>query len=1204
MDRRRVMGAETRFLPGLGRARTFAIPNYEGHMNRVIEPCRLLLCVVVVLAGTACAWAQKSSVASRVVETVDDTRTVTLKGNVHPYARAAYDQGVVSDSQPMERMLLLLQRSPAQDLALRQLLDAQQTQGSGSFHNWLTPAQFGAEFGPSDADVQAVTDWLARQGFKVASVSQGKTVIEFSGNVGQVRNAFHTEMHKFVMNNELHYANVSDPEIPEALAPVVSGVVALHNFPKHNYVKKNGQYRRNKGSNQLQPLFTYGNPAQYAIGPGDFNTIYNVPPGATGANQSIAIISQSNINTNDVVAFRAMFGIPAFSSVCTSNLPPTCQFSVIVNGVDPGIVGPDSADDEEEEADLDTEWAGGIAPAANIYLVVSQSTISNPSQISMGADLSALYAVDNNIAPIISDSYGTCEPLLLTAGNQFYNSLWAQAAAQGITVAVAAGDSGSAGCDPSTDPNAATEGVAVNGVSSTPYNVSVGGTDFDPSSKANPAYWNTTSDTLSSALKYIPETTWDNSACALAYPAPCISVDTTGYGADISAGSGGPSNCITTSVSNGNITCNKSNGLYGYAKPSFQTGLTPADSVRDIPDVSFFASNGGPISGGTGVSYVICQSDTNPQDAATPADATCNLTTPYEDFSLVGGTSVATPVFAAVMALVNQASGQRQGNGNANYVLYNLAANDANYTTSLCQSSVGQTPAATCVFNDVTKGNNSVACDAGTSNCSNSSTSGGYGVIICTTATGPACPTVDNGNPAFVSGSKYDLATGLGSINVANLLSKWTSAVRTPTVTTVSGLSGGSSSSASFSAGVTVTPSSATGNVSIIALDGSGNVLGTIGTNSGGTPFGLAGGTAQVTGLLPVGTVSVEATYGGNVTYAVSTSAPVSLPKAVAGAGYTAQTTVYFVNGSSQTSTSAQNFTYGTPYSLAIVISRSDGTSCAFGYPNTKPNNPSIPCPTGSITLLDNGAALPDFLNNGTPTNVTRLNSLGIAEDQVINLFATIGGTTPAVHNITVTYSGDSNYAAGPVSNTLKITIKQAATTTQVAAPSSISPGASVVLQAAVSPTIAGNGDAPCGSPNTGTVTFTSNGTALSGTVTYVATPGETSPNGAFCTASLTTTISALYPPPAGGPGAPWMPILAAAFSMLLFALGLRWIPETRRRAYTFAGLLVIALLVGVIAGCGGGSSSGGGSTRTITATYSGDANYTTSTGSTTIQVQ
>jgi subtilase family serine protease len=1174
-------------------------------MNRVMQPWRVLLCVVMVLAGTACAWAQKSAVASRVVEAVNDTRTVILKGNVHPYARATYDQGVVADSQPMERMLLLLQRSAAQDLALRQLIDAQQTNGSGSFHNWLTPAQFGAQFGPSDADIQAVTDWLARQGFKVASVSQGKTVIEFSGNAGQVRNAFHTEMHKFVVNGELHYANVSDPAIPEALAPVVSGVVALHNFPKHNYVQKNGQYRRNKGSNQLQPLFTYGNPAQYAIGPGDFNTIYNVPSTATGANQSIAIVAQTNINTNDVVAFRSMFGLPAYSSVCTSNLPPTCQLSVIVNGVDPGIQGPDSATDDEEEADLDTEWSGAIAPAANIYLVVSQSTLSNRSQISMGVDLSALYAVDNNIAPIISDSYGMCEPLLLTAGNMFYNSLWAQAAAQGITVAVAAGDSGSAGCDPSDQPDyfAAAEGVAVNGLSSTPYNVSVGGTDFDPSSKANPAYWNTTSDTVSSALKYIPETTWDNSACALAYPSACTTVDVSGYNADITAGSGGPSNCITTSVSNGNITCNKTNGLYGYAKPSFQTGLTPADSVRDIPDVSFFASNGGPISGGTAVSYVVCQSDTNPQDAAIPTDATCNLTTPYQDFSLVGGTSVATPVFAAVMALVNQASGQRQGNGNANYVLYNLAATDANYTASLCQSSVGQTPAATCVFNDVTKGNNSVACDAGSSNCSNSSTSGGYGVIICTTATGPACPTVDNGNPAFVTGSKYDLATGLGSINVGNLLAKWTSAVRTPTVTTVSGLSGGSSGSASFSAGVTVTPSAATGNVSITALDGSGNVLGTIGTNSSGNPFALTGGSTQVTGLLPVGTVSVEATYGGNATYAVSTSHPVSLT--VAGAGYTAQTTVYVVNGSGQTSTSAQNFTYGTLYSLAIVVARSDGTSCAFGYPNTKPNNPTIPCPTGSITLLDNGAALPDFLNNGAPTNVTRLNSLGIAEDQVINLSATTGSTTPAVHNITATYSGDANYAAGPVSNTMKITIKQAPTTTQVVSSlSSISPGASVILQALVAPTTPGNGDAPCGSPNTGTVTFTSNGTTLSGTVTYVATPGETNPNGASCMASLTTTISALYPPPTDGPGAPWMPILAAACSVLLFALGLRWIPETRRRAYTFAGLLVIALLVGVIAGCGGGSSSGGGSTRTISATYSGDANYTTSSGPTTIQVQ
>jgi hypothetical protein len=1174
-------------------------------MNRGLHLWRAVLCGVLALAGSATLRAQKSAVVSRVTETVDDTQTVTLKGNVHPLARAANDQGAVADSQPMTRMMLLLQRSPAQELSLRQLIDAQQTKGSGSYHTWLTPDQFGTQYGPSDSDVQAVTDWLTREGFQVTKVAAGRAAIEFDGNAGQVRNAFHTEIHKFVANGETHFANVSDPAIPEALSPVVAGVVALHNFPKQPNVRKSGLYRHTKGSNELQPLFTYGNPAKYALGPGDFAKIYNIPSTATGAGQSIAIIAQTNINTQDVANFRSMFGLPAYSSG---------QFNVIVNGTDPGIVGPNVVNcllstDDEIESDLDSEWAGAVAPGANIYLVVSQSTCANPSQVSQGVDLSALYAVDNNLAPVISDSYGNCEAALLTAGNQFYNSLWEQAAAEGITVAVSSGDNGSAGCDPisSIDPNAASQGVAVNGLASTPFNVAVGGTDFDPTTtgSAVATYWapNTSGDVINSALTYIPETTWDNSACALAYPAACASVDTTN-GTDISAASGGPSNCVVgTADSSGNVTCAKNSSFpnYGYPKPAFQSGLTPADNVRDIPDVSFFASDGGPPSSGAGVAYVICQSDANSQGAS------CSLASPYQDFSLVGGTSASTPAFAAIMALVNQATGQRQGN--ANYVLYNLASADSNYTGSKCESSLGQTPAAGCVFNDVTKGNNAVACDAGTPNCNNTANvSGQFGVVICTTSTSPACPAVDNGQPAFQAGAKYDLATGLGSINVTNLLAKWTSAPRTATTTALSAATGGSPSGSSFTATVNVTPTAASGDVSLIALKSDQTtVLGSFG------PFPLTAGTAAIsTSLLPAGTAYVAATYGGNVTYAVSTSTPVALGSAVGGAGYTAKTTLNFISFSSSTgqpnspTTSSQTFPYGSGYILQIVVSRADGTSCAFSYPSTKP---AFPCPTGTITLTDNGAALTDFLNNGKSTNVTSLNNQGIAEDQPVNLSATASSTTPGVHNLVATYSGDSNYAAGPASNTLKITIQQVATTTQVASSlSSITSGATVLLTAVITPSTVSNGNAPCGTGSTGTVQFTNNGSNLAGTVTYTPTPGQNSANGASCTATLSTAISSLYPPPTGKPGSPLIPripLLVASLSLLFFTLGMRWISETRRRAYACIGLFVIALLVGVVAGCGGGGGGGGGgSTRTIGAAYSGDANYTKSSGTTTIQIQ
>jgi Pro-kumamolisin, activation domain len=1180
--------------------------------------CRVVSAALLLSAGCVSAWAQKATVPSRITEPVDDSRTVTLKGNVSPLARPQFDQGPVPDSQPMTRMMLLLQRSPAQELALRQLVDAQQTKNSGNYHTWLSPQQFGAQFGPSDADVQTITDWLTHEGFQVNKVSAGKAIVEFDGTVAQVRNAFHTEIHKFVVNGKEHMANVSDPSIPEALAPAVAGVVALHNFSKHPYIVKNGLYRREKGSRQLEPLFTYGNPANYALGPGDFAKIYNIPSTATGAGESIAVIAQTNINTQDVVNFRSMFGLPAYSSVCTSALPPTCQFSVIVNGVDPGILGPDTTDDEIE-SDLDTQWAGAVAPAANIYLIVSEGTQANPNQISEGVDLSALYAVDNNIAPIISDSYGFCEAMLGQSGNQFYNALWEQAAAQGISVSVAAGDSGSAGCDPveSVDPDAATVGVAVNGLASTPYNTALGGTDFDPVTTTTDVatYWapDSSGDVVTSALGYMPETTWDDSACALAYAASgtaCAAVDTTD-GTDIEAGSGGPSNCINGQYNGTSTqyptTCGQVSGLYGYAKPSYQSSLTPADSVRDIPDVSFFGSNGGPLSGGTGVAYVICQSDTNPQNATTPTGASCNIQTPYQDFSLVGGTSGATPAFAAVMALVDQSLGGPQGL--ANYVLYNLAANDSNYTGSKCQSSLGQTPAAGCVFNDVTKGNNSVACDAGTPNCTNTGTnsSAPYGVLACLASYGngitpswQVCPSADNGaNVAFAASAKYDLATGLGSINVSNLLNKWTTATRTATTTTIASTSGGSNSKSAFTATVNVS-SGATGNVSIIALKSDQTtVLGSFG------PFTLSGGSATASNiLLPVTAAYVEAVYGGNATYASSTSAPKAIPS-VGSAGYIGKVTVNFVgynsNGNPTTpTTSSQSFTYGTPYILQIVVSESNGTSCAFSYPNTKP---TIPCPTGTITLTDGGNALNDFVN-GT-TNKTSINNLGIAEDQYIDLNSGVGA-----HTIVATYSGDLNYAGPVVSNTLKITVNPNPTTTTIATSlSTITSGQTVTLAAAVEPNNFSNGLAPCGVSGGGTVQFTNNGSNLAGTVTYASVPASSTNPTVSCTATLQVAISSLYPPPSDKPNfptVPRIPAFIAALSMLLLAVGLRYIPQTRTRAYGYAGLLALALLVGVVAGCGGGSGGGGGggSTRTIAASYSGNANYGKSSASTVIVVQ
>src|SRR6266436_2742226 len=193
------------------------------------------------------AAAQTTNIGARITQAVDEKNLIVLPGNVHPLAQPEYDQGAVADAQPLRRILLLLQRGPDQEAALRQLLDDQQNKSSANYHAWITPDEFGKQFGPADADIQVVTQWLTSQGFTDIEVGPGRALIEFSGNVAQVRNAFHTQIHRFVVNNEERMANDSDPQIPAALAPVVAGVVSLHNFPRKSHARVLGQFRRTIG---------------------------------------------------------------------------------------------------------------------------------------------------------------------------------------------------------------------------------------------------------------------------------------------------------------------------------------------------------------------------------------------------------------------------------------------------------------------------------------------------------------------------------------------------------------------------------------------------------------------------------------------------------------------------------------------------------------------------------------------------------------------------------------------------------------------------------------------------------------------------------------------------------------------------------------------------------------------------------------------
>ncbi|HXO29891.1 MAG TPA: S53 family peptidase [Thermoanaerobaculia bacterium] len=539
---------------------------------------------VAAAAGQSSALPSGGAGGQRAVPVIDDGDRMVLPGNVPPLARTELDLGRSDPNLPMERMILLLELRPAAGARLEQLLAEQQRPGSPLYHQWLTPEEFGAEFGLADDDVRLVTGWLEAHGFTVEEVAGGRGSINFSGTAAQVEEAFATEMHDYLVEGTIHHSNATEPSLPRGFAGLVHGVVSLNSFP-------------------LRPLHTdvraisapeYTFAGLHFIAPADFATIYDLAAtrsaGTNGNGQTIAIVARTDIMVADVQAFRSSFGLPPNDPV------------LVHNGADPG----DRGGGDEFESILDTEWAGAVAPQATINLVVSASTRSSD-----GVGLSAQYVVSHNLAPIVSVSYGLCESKLGTSGQRFYNNLWAQAAAQGITALVASGDSGAAGCDAPSGKRGF--GLAVNGLCSTPFDVCVGGTKFNDTANPN-AFWTAFNlpGTRASALSYIPEVAWNESATVPA-------------GSGLWSSGGGASKV--------------------YAKPSWQSGPgVPADRKRDVPDVA--------LSAAAHDGYVIVHGT---------------------NLYAIAGTSAAAPAFAGLMALVDQAKGSRQGN--VNPILYQLAAN-------------------------------------------------------------------------------------------------------------------------------------------------------------------------------------------------------------------------------------------------------------------------------------------------------------------------------------------------------------------------------------------------------------------------------------------------------------------------------------------------------------------------------------------------
>jgi Pro-kumamolisin, activation domain/Bacterial Ig-like domain (group 3) len=895
---------------------------------RIRQLCRSVSFFPLLIAS---AYAQTSARAL-VTSAVDDAVRVPLRGNVHPMARPENDRGPAPDDLKLERLVLVLKRSASQETALERLIEDQQNKASGSYHRWLTPEQLGVQFGPAQSDVDAVTSWLRASGFEVSTVSKSRMFVEFSGSAGTVRQAFGAPIHRYVVNGEQHLANANEPTIPAALAPVVAGIDSLHNFRRqaqHHFV---GQYSMKSRTltADADPFVTVtsGQYVYYPLAPYDFATIYDLlplwnatPTPINGTGETIAVVARTDIDPADATGFWSSFGLDG-----THAPEPTLVRTY--NGPNPGV------NDDEAEADIDTQWSGAAAPGATINLVESAST-----ETTDGVDLSSLYIVENNLAPVVSVSYGQCEAGMGSAGVQFYSSLWEQAAAQGMSVFVSSGDSGAAGCD---DPGApAQHGLAVNGLASTAFNAAVGGTDFNEYQTWT-NYWNSTNApvTQASAKGYIPETTWNDSC-------------TNGLLASVQGGVSNPeTNCNNATFKSLLVSEAGSGGTStSWLKPAWQT-QTPSDNARDLPDVSLFASNGF-----LGSFYIVCQGYTDNQS--------CSNLNGY------GGTSVAAPAFAGIMALVDQKAGSPQGV--PGLVLYKLAQH---------------TPTA---FHDVPAGSTiAVPCVTGTTNCVTATVGDAYGVLSgVSTATG------------------YDVATGLGSVDAANLVNNWGSISFSPTTATLT-LNSGSAVNivhgAAVPVSIAVSPSAATGDAALMVSPGTPG-------DAGLGSYKLAAGTASGTSTnLPGGTYAVMAHYGGDTTYGGSYSAPVSVT-------VTPETSNAFVDlvtldiTGKVTSFQASNATYGQGYALLRVDvgDAASSYSAATAITSTCSTGHSS-CPTGNVALAAQGSPL------GSQT--LALNNKGYAETGVL---------LPGSYSASASYAGDASY--GPSSNSVIVSVAKAPTT-------------------------------------------------------------------------------------------------------------------------------------------------------------------------------
>jgi hypothetical protein len=816
----------------------------------------VLACLCFFIVPTAQAV---NSARPLITQNIDEAKLITLQGNTRPEARAKNDRGLVDNSLKMDHMLLQLKRSPEQEQELRQLTDQLHDSSSQNYHQWLTSAEFGERFGLARQDIDTITRWLQSHGLKVNVVYKSGLLIDFSGTAGQVREAFHTEIHQLSVKGVKHIANMSDPKIPAALSGAVAGVVSLHNFMPHAMYKPKANYTFAGCVNVA------GNTVNcYAVVPADLATIYNFNPlftaGISGQGQTVVVIEDTNVfSTADWTSFRSVFGLSSFTGATFTQVHPAPP-SGSNNCSNPGTNGNDT------EAILDAEYASASAPSANIELASCSDT-----NTTFGGLIALQNLLNESSAPpaLVSISYGECEAFNGASANAAYKSTYQQGDTEGVSIFVSSGDESAASCD--ADEAIATHGIGVSGFTSTIYNVSVGGTDYgDTFAGTNTTYWNSTNtSTFGSAKSYVPEIPW-NDSCASVLIATTEGFATT-YGTNgfcnsaagednfitTASGSGGPSGCATGSPSTSGVV---SGSCAGWPKPSWQALVgNPSDGVRDIPDVSLFAANGV-----WGHYYPFCFSG--------PGGTSCSEAP--ENWPGAGGTSFSSPIMAGIQALVNQKTGARQGNPNPIY--YQLAATEYGSSgDSACNSTLGNGVAGSCIFYDVTQGDMDVNC-TGTHNCF--LPSGTNGVLSTSNSAY---------QPAYGTTTGWDFATGIGTVNAANLVNNWPGGApnftlsASPTSLSIAQSSNGTST-------ITVAPTGGfTGSVTLSASGLSSGVTAAFGTNPTTTSSILTlsasatatPGTVTVTITGKSGTLTNTTTLGLTVT-ATSTGPTVTVTPA------------------------------------------------------------------------------------------------------------------------------------------------------------------------------------------------------------------------------------------------------------------------------------------------------------------------------------